>query len=240
MDNILRLALLVVLILTMGCTTKKHVNQKVVPIIDKVNALDQRAASNTRDLATADETVEKNLSALESRIAQVNENVTTASRRAEQASQTDNGVSARTDSLANTIKNLDNYQSIGEVSILFPVEGDQLDQKAIVTIDEFAARVPGTGDYVLTLEGSTDAAGGPEHNYDLSKRRAQAVARYLATKLRVSPYRIFSVGLGPDKPVAENKTTSGRAKNRRVAIGLFTNAPATQANEEPEENAAVK
>jgi len=240
MDNILRWFLLVVLILTLGCTTKKYVNQKVVPIIDKVNALDQRAASNTRDLATADEVTEKNMAALESRIAEVNENVISARRRAEHASQTANGVSARTDSLANTIKNLDNYQSTGEASVEFPAEGDQLDQKAVATIDEFATRVPGTGDYVLTLEGSTDAAGAPEYNYDLSKRRAQAVARYLATKLRVSPYRIFSVGIGPDKPVAENKTTSGRAKNRRVDISLFTNAPATQANEEPEENAAVK
>src|SRR5207302_7100453 len=107
MDNILRWVLFVVLVLALGCTTKKYVNQKVVPIIDKVNALDQRAATNTHDLATAHEIVEKNLAALESRIAQVNENVTTVSHRAEQASQTDNGVSARTDSLANTIKNLD-------------------------------------------------------------------------------------------------------------------------------------
>ena len=67
-----------------------------------IGRIDQ-AASNTHDLATADEIVEKNLAALESRIAQVNENVTTVSHRAEQASQTDNGVSARTDSLANTI-----------------------------------------------------------------------------------------------------------------------------------------
>jgi outer membrane protein OmpA-like peptidoglycan-associated protein len=67
-----------------------------------------------------------------------------------------------------------------------------------------------------------------------------AVAGYLAAKFRIPAYRIFTVGLGPDQPVAENKSKSGRAKNRRVDVALFTSAPATQANEEPAQSAAIK
>jgi OmpA-OmpF porin, OOP family len=240
MFKILNCVSLLCVIFTFGCATKEYVNQQVGPIIDKVNVLDQRAASNTHAADAANDITEKNIAALDSRIAQANESATAASHVAEEATQRANGVGARANSLVNRTENVDNYQSIGEISIQFSVEGDRLDEKAIARIDEFAASIPSVGDYVLTLEGNTDAAGSPQYNYDLSKRRAQAVARYLATKLHVSPHHIFSVGLGPDKPVAENKTTSGRARNRRVLIALFTNAPATQAHEEPAQSAEIE
>ena len=115
---------------------------------------------------------------------------------------------------------------------------DQLDEKATEVVDDIANRLPEKGAYVLTLKGNTDAAGLHEHNYELSKRRAMVVAAYLAAKFHVPAYRIFVVALGPDQPVAGNKTRSGRSRNRRVDITLFTNAPPTEADEEPAQSAA--
>jgi OOP family OmpA-OmpF porin len=50
---------------------------------------------------------------------------------------------------------------------------------------------------------------------DLSQRRAQSVVDYLVKK-GVSPDRLTAKGYGPDRPIADNDTRVGRAKNRRV------------------------
>jgi OmpA-OmpF porin, OOP family len=63
--------------------------------------------------------------------------------------------------------------------------------------------------------GHTDLRGGREMNIELSKRRAAAVVRYLATR-GVDAGRMTSEGYGPDKPIANNKTAEGMRRNRRT------------------------
>ncbi len=67
----------------------------------------------------------------------------------------------------------------------------------------------------VLIEGHTDDKGKVDHNKDLSKRRAEAVKAYLVKK-GIDAGRLDTAGFGPDKPIAENKTEAGRAKNRRV------------------------
>jgi len=67
----------------------------------------------------------------------------------------------------------------------------------------------------VTIEGHTDNKGKPDHNKDLSKRRAESVRAYLVKK-GIDPARLEAVGFGESKPIAENTTELGRAKNRRV------------------------
>ncbi len=47
--------------------------------------------------------------------------------------------------------------------------------------------------------------------------------QYLATKYNVPAHKIYVIGLGKDKPVESNKTSTGRADNRRVDVRLMTN-----------------
>ena len=70
-------------------------------------------------------------------------------------------------------------------------------------------------EYKLNISGHTDSTGKPEKNLKLSKDRAAAVEKYL-TAHGVEASRIHSEGYGDTKPVASNKTTQGKAKNRRV------------------------
>lgn len=67
----------------------------------------------------------------------------------------------------------------------------------------------------IRLEGHTDSSGNANRNLTLSKQRAEAVKRYLSTK-GVKANRLSSNGFGITKPIADNKTRDGRAKNRRV------------------------
>ena len=69
----------------------------------------------------------------------------------------------------------------------------------------------------VTIEGHSDSTGQRSYNLDLSRRRAEAVRAYLVDRGVRS--ELFAVqGVGPDRPVANNKTAEGRANNRRVEI----------------------
>ena len=67
--------------------------------------------------------------------------------------------------------------------------------------------------------GHTDSTGSEQHNFDLSQRRALAVANYLAGQ-GVDSRRFAVTGFGKTRPVASNATAEGRAQNRRVEIQL--------------------
>lgn len=71
----------------------------------------------------------------------------------------------------------------------------------------------------ILVEGHTDARGSESDNLQLSERRSEAVRRELL-RLGIEPDRIRALGFGSDRPVADNATAEGRARNRRVDIRL--------------------
>jgi flagellar motor protein MotB len=74
----------------------------------------------------------------------------------------------------------------------------------------------------ILLAGHTDATGSDEHNLELSRRRAQSVAGYLATQ-NVDSARVATEGYGKSQPIADNDTVEGRAQNRRVEVAIWAN-----------------
>ncbi|MCY1021495.1 OmpA family protein [Pyxidicoccus sp. MSG2] len=75
----------------------------------------------------------------------------------------------------------------------------------------------------MRIEGHTDNTGNADYNRDLSQRRAEAVVKYLVGK-SVAVERLEPKGFGPEKPIADNKTKEGRAKNRRVEFHIVGDA----------------
>jgi outer membrane protein OmpA-like peptidoglycan-associated protein len=69
----------------------------------------------------------------------------------------------------------------------------------------------------IVVVGHTDSVGSEQYNLDLSLRRANAVADYLILR-NVLRARMGTEGRGELEPVADNRTATGRAKNRRVEI----------------------
>jgi outer membrane protein OmpA-like peptidoglycan-associated protein len=69
----------------------------------------------------------------------------------------------------------------------------------------------------LRVEGHTDNQGAAAANQALSDKRAQAVVAWL-TAHGVTASRLVAKGYGASKPVADNTTEDGRAKNRRVEL----------------------
>lgn len=82
-------------------------------------------------------------------------------------------------------------------------------------LDQVAAILKKSPAVAVEVSGHTDDSGDAEKNLTLSLRRAEAVKRYLVTK-GTAESRLTAVGFGPDRPVADNKTEAGRARNRRI------------------------
>lgn len=87
---------------------------------------------------------------------------------------------------------------------------NQLDQLANTIIN---------GKYALALRGHADSIGTYVGNWKLSDKRAIAVKNYLLTK-GVPSDKIVTTPFGSTIPIASNKTSEGRKKNRRVEIKL--------------------
>ena len=71
----------------------------------------------------------------------------------------------------------------------------------------------------LRIEGHTDNAGTPESNLELSGQRALAVKAAVVEK-GAAKERMLAVGCGQNKPIADNATDDGKAKNRRTEFHL--------------------
>ncbi|MCX8161343.1 MAG: OmpA family protein [Candidatus Saccharicenans sp.] len=84
-------------------------------------------------------------------------------------------------------------------------------------IEEIATLLRENPELKVSIEGHTDSTGTPQGNKALSEERAKAVLSAVAG-LGVDAARMTAVGWGQDKPVADNATEEGRAKNRRVEI----------------------
>jgi outer membrane protein OmpA-like peptidoglycan-associated protein len=205
-----------------GCARKSYVRNQVVPIIEKVNRLDDETAKNTNEIKQVDARSEQGVQALMTRADQVASQADTAGQQAAKAQQTADNASRQVGALSGAVYNLESYKVVNQVSVHFALNRDTLTTEAEKTLDQLASQFSNTRNYIITVEGGTDSAGDKEYNYVLSDRRADAVTHYLAAKYNVPAFKIHVVGLGEDKPVVPNNTASGRAQNRRADVQILS------------------
>jgi OOP family OmpA-OmpF porin len=84
-------------------------------------------------------------------------------------------------------------------------------------LDDLVSKTKGINLEVIIAVGHTDSVGTDTYNQKLSIRRSEAVKNYLVSK-GVEKNRVYTEGKGEKQPVADNKTSEGRSKNRRVEI----------------------
>jgi chemotaxis protein MotB len=108
-------------------------------------------------------------------------------------------------------------------AVLFDSGRADLKEAAYPTLEEIAKQVKTVRNEVLVL-GHTDnvpiKSGKYGSNYELSMARAYAVVDFFL-KQGVDPKRLSGAGYGEYRPVADNSTAEGRAKNRRIEIDLL-------------------
>lgn len=225
--------LAVAMLASVGCASKNYARQQTTPLINKTNELDDLTAKNSKDIKDVDARVQAGLQQVNAKTAEVDQKAQTAGQQADQAQTLANSAVNRVDVLSNTVANLDNYHPVAETSVLFGFDKDNLTKKDKAALDQLATEIPNAKGFIITVEGGTDSVGSKEYNYDLSERRANSVIQYLASKYNVPAHKIYLIGLGKDKPVESNQTSSGRAKNRRVDVKVMTNSTGQSAPNQP-------
>jgi outer membrane protein OmpA-like peptidoglycan-associated protein len=130
----------------------------------------------------------------------------------------------------NRINGLDDYDTIRTISVLFKVNSSVLNPTARQAIDEAAAWAKGekakgnANGWLVEVVGFADTSGNTARNRALSERRSKAVIQYLVGVHSLDLRRLVQpFGFGESRPVADNKTAEGRAKNRRVEIRVLQN-----------------
>jgi len=107
----------------------------------------------------------------------------------------------------------------------FAFNSSSLPASAQREIDSFLSDlkgdVAGSDATVFVVAGHTDNVGNDAYNYELGKKRADAVSRYLITQKKLDPMRVMPVSYGESAPVNDNKSPQDRAKNRRVEILVY-------------------
>jgi outer membrane protein OmpA-like peptidoglycan-associated protein len=220
----LALALIASLGVSVGCTSKKYVRQQTTPIIEKTNELDDLTAKNTNSIKDVDKRAQAGIEDVNQRASAADQKAQAAGQQASQAQELASKAATGVDTLRSQVANLDSYKAKVETSVHFAFNKDVLSKKAKEALDQLIAELPNAKHYIVTVEGGADSVGDKNYNYDLSERRAQAVIQYLASNGSIPARKIFLIGLGEDKPVAENKTSEGRAQNRRVDVRLMVNS----------------
>jgi outer membrane protein OmpA-like peptidoglycan-associated protein len=199
------------LLLSQGCiATRDWVKEQMDPLAGRVTQTEgriEKAEGQIGGLGNRMSGVEGKLGQFEGRLGQVD---------------------AKADKALNAIANLRLERKVVidmKDGANFAFNSSNLPPQAQQEIDSFLSDlksdVAGTDGVVFMVAGHTDNVGPEDYNYELGKKRADAVSRYLITKKSMDPLRVVPVSYGESAPAAENNTPQGRAKNRRVEILVY-------------------
>lgn len=121
-----------------------------------------------------------------------------------------------------------NPRKVSFDQIIFDLNSDRLTPKAKVYLDRIgdALSAPELSTVTYSVEGHTDATGSLEYNMYLSKRRAEAVKRYLSDNYDIEARRLTAEGKGPNDLLDKDNPRSG--VNRRVVFVPHTVAATAQ------------
>ncbi|HEY8525958.1 MAG TPA: OmpA family protein [Acidimicrobiales bacterium] len=126
-----------------------------------------------------------------------------------------------TDDSELTTQTPDRTTVVYAADVMFDFDRSDLNAEARRRIDELADQLAELGPRTVTIEGHTDNRGTADYNRRLSQRRAEAVRARLAIQLD-ERFRLEATGYGETRPIADNRTPEGQARNRRVTVSYPT------------------
>jgi len=207
------------------------VRARVEPLDQRIEQLESGSKQTRAELeevrTTADRADERAVSAGE-QAAKAGEEAAQAGKHAGSAAELAGGANAQAiqnsaglNQMDRRIDSLDDFDLTSTETISFKFDSSRLSASEQEKLDGLAGQLGANRPYFIEIQGFTDRAGSSEYNLALSRRRADRVARYLATEHNVPLRRLGILGFGSDDPVADNSTRAGRRRNRRVEVRLY-------------------
>ncbi len=213
---------------------------RIAGTLDLVAELDQGLSAPTQSIVASIETLQKDayelserrteIMALETEIQLLNGKLGTQSERlAAQEAQRRKFRQVETMFSPEEAQVLTQGQNvlIRPVGLVFPTGSAQIESQYFAILRKLQDAMRVFPDSEFVIEGHTDSFGGDETNLQLSQQRAEAVREYLLANMReLRDEDVKPVGFGESRPVANNETVEGRAKNRRIDVVIRTRLPA--------------
>ena len=191
----------------------------------RANPLEERASATEGRLSD----VEQNAQKLSGQIDELAAVSNAARGGAKAAQETADAAVAGVNQTNERISALDDYVPQDVAAVNFRLGSATLNAEAKTKLDAIATKAQNAKGYVLEVTGYADSTGSTARNRALSQRRADAVIRYLVEQHQIPLRRIITpYGFGESNPVADNKTRTGRADNRRVEVKVLVNKGLTQ------------
>ena len=114
------------------------------------------------------------------------------------------------------------------VNIVFPANKATLEPQYYNLLGKVQKAIQLFPNGTTSIEGHTDGQGDFKKNLEISQARANAIFQYLMSSMGAESNKITAVGLGGTKPIANNSSEEGRAKNRRIEIVINPHFPVTK------------
>lgn len=105
-------------------------------------------------------------------------------------------------------------------NIFFKTNSAELETSSISELNTLVELLTKNENISIEISGHTDNVGTAAYNLELSGKRAESVKTYLVSK-QIAGSRLTAIGYGQTKPIADNTTEEGRAKNRRTEFKII-------------------
>jgi outer membrane protein OmpA-like peptidoglycan-associated protein len=207
---------------TTACATKKFVRQNVGEVNEKVDSLgrsveqtQERTRQNEGKITDVDQRAQAAAAAAKTAADSANSAAMAANDNA-------NSANAKFDAFDKAAKRMVYEVVLSEDQGNFKFGSKDLPDTAKAKLDELvqSMKADPKGAY-FEIEGYTDNIGSTQLNERLGLERAEAVKRYLYAQHQIPLHKMNVISYGEENPVAENKTRTGRAQNRRVVIKVL-------------------
>ncbi len=197
-----------VALIASGCATKTYVNEQVAAATKasdaKIGEVQKQVEATQMDVTN----LKKSDTAQNEQLAKLSDTAKEALKRAEEAGKLAKGRFL--------------YEvTLSDETVKFALGKADLDKEFQAAIDALATRIKNDGktkNLYVEIQGHTDSLGSEKFNLKLGQERAEAVMRYMNMQQGIPLSVMNVISYGEYKPVDDNKTAAGRAKNRRVTI----------------------
>ena len=227
-------------LLATGCATKKYVRNSLDPLEARLGKVEENTDQNSHRITNVDQRAQTGIAEAKTQADSADKNATTADQHAQSAQTLAQSSMTEAQRVREELKNSDNFQTLRTETVLFGFNRSNLDQNAQQKLADIASLVSGKKRFIIEVQGYTDRTGPAAYNLELSRRRANAVVRYLTLEEKVPLARVFRIGYGEDAPAASNDTRQGREQNRRVEVRVLTVQETTSATQQAQATPAAQ
>ena len=212
-----------------ACATKKFVRTSVGEVNEKVDSLgrsveetQERTRQNEGRIGEVDQRAQAAAQAADSKAQAAAQSAQQANTAATQAASLANEAGSKAEAVDKASKRLVFETVLNEDEGNFKFGKTDLPDEAKAKLDDMIQKLKADpkGAY-FEIEGHTDNVGGKMINEKIGLERAEAVKRYLYEQHQIPLHKMNVISYGKEKPVAPNKTKTGRAQNRRVVIKVL-------------------